>query len=146
MNDLSRAGFKLVYNYTYSHVTTSEEIIGIRSQCSLSTSICVGGNRFDESHLRVLACANCLNVTSHILSNEPLFYEGGAYCYFMDGESFGFAPFLDTIDQNSTGLIGQSSNFTLSWHLNGSGGGRLGNLTDLNDDTNYYKKIYINSA
>jgi hypothetical protein len=59
---------------------------------------------------------------------------------------FGFAPFLDKIDQNSTGLIGQSSNFILSWHLNGSGGGTLGPLTDLNDDTNYYKRIYINSA
>jgi len=75
-----------------------------------------------------------------------LFYEGGAYWHFRDGESFGFAPILDTIDQNSTGLIGQSSNFTLSWHLNGSGGGTLGTLTDLNDGTNYYKKIYVNSA
>ena len=146
MNDLTKAGFKLVYNYTYSHVTTSEEIIGIRSQCTLSTSICVSGNRFDESHLRVLACANCFNVISQFLSNEPLFYEGGAYRHFRDGESFGFASIIDTIDQNSTGLIGQSSNFTLSWHLNGIGGGTLGTLTDLNDDTNFYKKIYINSA
>jgi len=144
MNDLTNLGFKLVYNYTYSHVTTSEEIIDIRSQCTLSTMICVGGNRFDENYLRVLA--NCFNVISQFLSNQPLFYEGGAYWHFRDSESFGFAPFLDTIDQNSAGLIGQSSNFTLSWHLNGSGGGTLGTLTDLNDDTNFYKKIYINSA
>jgi hypothetical protein len=137
---------KLVYNYTYSHVTTSEEIIGIRSQCSLSSIICVGGNRFDESHLRVLACANCFNVISQFLSNQPQFNEGGAYWHFRDGESFGFAPISGTIDQNSTDLIGQSSNFTLSWHLNGSGGGTLGNLTDLNDDTKYYKKIFINPA
>jgi hypothetical protein len=146
MNDLTKAGFKLVYNYTHSHVTTSEEIIDIRSHCTLSTSICVGGNRFDESYLRVLACANCFNVTSQFLSNQPLFYEGGAYWHFRDSESFGFAPILDTIDQNSTSLISQSSNFTLSWHLNGSGGGTLGTLTDLNDDTNFYKKIYVNSA
>jgi hypothetical protein len=146
MNDLTKAGFKLVYNYTYSHVTTSEEIIDIRSQCSVSTIICVGGNRFDEIHLRVLACANCFNVTSQFLSNQPLFYEGGAYWYFKDGESFGFAPIVDTIEQNSSGLIGQSSNFTLSWHLNDRGGGTLGTLTDLRDDTNYYKNIYINSA
>jgi hypothetical protein len=145
MNDLTKAGFQLVYNNTYSHVTTSEEIIDIRSHCTVSTSICVGGNRFDENHLRVLACANCFNVTSQILSNQPQFYEG-AYWYFTDGDSFGFAPILDTIDQNSTGLIGKSSNFTLSWYLNGSGGGTLDTLTDLNDDTNYYKKIYVISA
>ncbi len=100
----------------------------------------------DPFHLRVLACANCFNVTSQFLSNQPQFYKGGAYWHFRDGESFGFALFIDKIDQNSTGLIGQSSNFTLSWHVIGSGGGRLGTLTDLNDDTNYHKKIYINSA
>jgi hypothetical protein len=112
----------------------------------VSTIICVGGNRFDENHLRVLACANCFNVISQFLSNQPQFYEGGAYWHFRDGKSFGFAPIIDTMDQNSADLIGQSSNFTLSWHLNGSGGGTLGTLTDLKDDTNYYKKIYVNSA
>ena len=141
MNDLSRAGFKLVYNYTYSHVTTRSEILSVRSQCTSSTIICVGGNRFDESHLRVLACANCLNATTQTIRNQPQ-YNGGAYWYFTDGKSFGFAPKF-TIDQSSADFFDHSSNLRLSWHLTGADGWRLGDAIWLANET-YYKKIYLN--
>ncbi len=143
MNDLSRAGFKLVYNYPYSHVTTRPEILSVRSQCTSSTIICVGGNRYNETFLRLVACANCLNATTQTIRNQPK-YNGGAYWYFTDGKSFGFSPNF-TIDQNIADVNDQSSNLKLSWHLDGSNGGeRLGNITNLNRDTNYYKKIYLN--
>ena len=143
MNDLTKAGFRLVYNYTYSHITANAEILSIRSQCTSSTIICVGSNRYDETFLRLVACANCLNVTTETILNQPQFY-GGAYWYFTDGYSFGFAPNF-TINQSSADSFDQSSNLRLSWHLVRSNGGwRLGNITYLNDDTNYYKKIYLN--
>jgi hypothetical protein len=143
IDDLTNLGFRLVYNYTYSHVTTRSEILSVRSQCTSSTIICVGGNRYDETFLRLVACANCFYVTTETILNQPQYY-GGAYWYFTDGYSFGFAPIF-TITQNTADTFDQSSNLRLSWHLDGSSGGwRLGFITSLNGDTDYYKKIYLN--
>jgi len=142
MSDLTNLGFRLVYNYTYGHRTTSAEILSIRSQCTPLTIICVGGNRYDESFLRVVACANCLNVTTQTPLNRPQNY-GAAYWYYTENNSFGYAP-DSTITQNSADTYDQSSNLRLSWHIDGrSGGWRLGNVINLNGDTNYYKKVYI---
>jgi hypothetical protein len=142
MSDLTNLGFRLVYNYTYGRPTTSAEILSIRSQCNPLTIICVGGNRYDETFLRVVACANCLNVTTQTLTNQPQKY-GAVYWYFTENQSFGYAP-NSTITQNSADNYDENSNFRLSWHLQGNGGWRLGNVTSLNSDTNYYKKAYIN--
>ena len=143
MNDLTNSGFRLVYNYAYSHVTTTAEILNVRSQCTSSTIICVGGNRYDDTFLRLVACANCFNVTTETILNQPQYY-GGAYWYFTDSYSFGFAPNF-TIDQNTADFFDHSSNLRLSWHLDGSNGGwRLGNITYLNADTYFYKKMYLN--
>ena len=103
----------------------------------------LGGNRYDETFLRLVACANCLNATTQTILNQPQYY-GGAYWYFTDGKSFGFAPNF-TINQTSADSFDQSSNLRLSWHLDGSNGGwRLGNITYLNADTYFYKKMYLN--
>jgi hypothetical protein len=142
MNDLTNLGFRLVYNYTYNHVTTRSEILSVRSQCTSSTIICVGGNRYDETFLRLVGCANCFSVTAETIINQPQFY-GGAYWYFTDGRSFGFAPDF-TIDQNTADFFDHSSNWRLSWHLDGQGGWRLGDAIWLTSDTNFYKTIYLN--
>ena len=143
MSDLTNSGFRLVYNYTYSHATTRAEILSIRSQCTSSTTICVGGNRYDELFLRLVACANCLSVTTETTVNNPRFY-GRAYWYFTNGISFGFAPTY-VIDQNRADVTDLNSNLRLSWHLDGlNGGWRLGCLTDLYSETTYLKKIYLN--
>ncbi len=59
-SDLTNVGFQLVYNFPYNHVTTSAEILNIRSQCNASTLMCVGGSDSvnDPFTLRVVACAN----------------------------------------------------------------------------------------
>jgi hypothetical protein len=143
MKDLTNSGFRLVYNYTYNHITTRAEILSIRSQCTSSTTICVGGNRYNEIFLRLVACANCLSVTTETTLNSPQFY-GRAYWYFTNGLSFGFAP-TNVIYQGSADTTDQSSNLRLSWHLDGvSGGWRLGNAINLSGDTTYLKKIYLN--
>ena len=143
MKDLTNSGFRLVYNYIYNHITTRAEILSIRSQCTSSTTICVGGNRYDEIFLRLVACANCLSVTTETTLNSPQFY-GRAYWYFTNGQSFGFAP-TNVINQGNADVYDQSSNLRLSWHLDGvSGGWRIGNVITLNSDTTYIKKIYLN--
>ena len=124
-----------------SHVTTTAEILNVRSQCTSSTIICVGGNRYDETFLRLVACANCLNATHQTILNEPAYYRG-AYWYFTDGLSFGFSPNY-TINQYSADYFDHSSNLRLSWHLQGSDGWRLGNALWLSNET-FYKKINLN--
>jgi hypothetical protein len=143
MNDLANLGFSLVYDYPYNHVTTRDEIMNIRRQCTPTTTMCVGGNRVNENSLLLLACANCLNVTTDTIINQPRLSEG-TYWYLTDGQSFGFAP-NSQISQTSADTTDQSSNLRLSWHLVvANGGWRLGNITYLNDDTTYYKKMYLN--
>jgi hypothetical protein len=142
MTDLINLGFRLVFNYTYDYATKSAEIFSIQGQCTSSSVICVGGNRFNESVLRVVACVNCLRVTQTNL-NQPQYYDS-AYWYFTQGKSFGYAP-NSTITQNSADSFDNGSNKRLSWHLDQNfGGWRLGDLTSLNSDKNYYKIIYIN--
>ena len=142
MNELTNAGYSLVYDFPYSHVTTRAELLNIRSQCSsLSSLICVGGNRINEDLLLLVACANCLSVTSETIINQPQNYSG-VYWYFTDSQSFGFAP-NSNIDQVSADAYDLYSNLRLSWQLSGGGGYRLGNITDLSSFTDYYKKMYI---
>ena len=108
--------------------------------------MCVGGSDSvnDPFTLRVVACANCLSVTTQTSLNQPMFY-GAAYWYFTDGQSFGFSP-TNTINQYNADSTDLNSNLRVSWHLLGNvGGWRLGNITNLNDDLNYYKKIFINT-
>ena len=142
-NDLLNAGFRLVYNYPYGHYTMNAEILNIRNQCTSNTLICVGGNRPSDSLLRVIACADCLSVTKQTVLNQPKFI-GAAFWYFTDSKSFGFSP-TSTIKQNIADDYDQESNLRVSWHLDVKDGGwRLGDLVRLNNDTNYYKKIFIN--
>jgi hypothetical protein len=124
MTDLINLGFRLVYNYTYDHVTTTAEILSLQRQCTSSSVICVGGNRFNEDILRVVACVNCLKVTQTNL-NQPQYYDA-AYWYFTDNKSFGFAP-SSSIYQNIADTFDTGSNKRLSWHLDKiNGGWRLG--------------------
>ena len=105
--------------------------------------MCVGGSLENDPLLIVIACANCLNVTTQTILNNPQFY-GAAYWYFTINKSFGYSP-TSTITQNDADLYDRDSNFRLSWHLdNFLGGYRLGNLTGLNENTTYSKKIFIN--
>lgn len=104
--------------------------------------MCVGGNRPLDALLRVIACANCLNVTTQTLLNQPKFH-GQAYWYFTANSSFGYSP-TTTINQNSADNYDNSSNLRVSWHLDKNvGGWRLGSLVWLNEDMIYYKKVFL---
>ena len=143
-SELLNAGFRLIFNYPYNHATSTNDILNIRNQCSDDSIICVGGMEppsVTTEILRVLACANCLNVTTQTNLNQPNLV-GEAYWYFTPNYSFGFAP-TSKIDQFNADIFEKTSNLRVSWHLDARGGYRLGNIMSLNTNTNHYKKVFL---
>ena len=135
-------GFKLVYDYPYLHVTTYDDIEAIRDECNTSTIMCVGGGNQVVGLLRVVACANCLTITTLTQYNQTTF-SGSAYWYFLFGYSFGFAP-NPLINLNYGDTQDSMSNMRLSWYLDEVHGGyRLGDMTDLSFDDINYKKVFL---
>ena len=104
--------------------------------------MCVGGGIPANGTLKAVACANCLDITTKTKPNEPSLH-GLAYWYMVPKLSFGFSPSsIITQSQADTSII--ESDLRLSWHLNlNSGGWRIGNITSLNNDNLYYKKIFL---
>ena len=142
ISNLLNLGFKLVYDYPYSHFTSYDEIEAIRAECISSTIMCVGGGNQSDGLLRVVACGNCLNITTLTQLGQTTF-SGSAYWYFAFGYSFGFAP-DPLIDLISADLQDLSSNLRLSWYLDEYNGGyRLGDLIGLFNDNIYYKKVFL---
>ncbi len=146
MNSLTILGFSEVYNYPYSHATFLSEILAIRAQCDSSTIMCVGGGISDNRLLKVVACANCLDITKQTKQNQPKLH-GLAYWYMAPKLSFGFSP-SQTITQNQADTTIIGSELRLSWHLDigNVGGWRLGNITSLNGDNLFYKKIFLKKS
>ena len=144
------SGFELVYDYPYSHATTYDEIEAIRADCISSTIMCVGGGNQSDGLLRVVACGNCLNITTLTQKNQTSF-SMSAYWYYMFGFSFGFAP-NSLILQNTAyieyaDIQDPDSNLRLSWYIDELNGGyRLGNLTNLFFDKTYYKKVFLSDS
>lgn len=117
------------------------ELENIKSQCSNNSVLCAAGGLADSDWLLLISCANCYAVVQPTAINSPMFV-GSAYWYLTENLSFGFAP-NSTINQNLGDIYDTSSPYRLSWHLNGFGGWRLGNLTNLDGDNNYKKYILI---
>ena len=138
--------YNLVYDYSYNHVTTVDEILQIRAMCNSSTLMCVGGSSIDSNDiLRVVACSDCLSITTQTTLNQPVF-SGSAYWYFTSGKSFGFSP-DSLIIQIIADTHEQTSNQRLSWHLDGiSGGWRLGDQIKLNFNAAFSKKVFLKYA
>ena len=108
--------------------------------------MCVGGSGPESDNiLRVMACSDCLNITTQTQLNIPVF-SGSAYWYFTPGVSFGFSP-DSLIIQTYADAHDQYSNQRLSWDLNGIWGGwRLGNIAFLRTNSSYSKKVYLKYA
>ena len=132
------SGYSLSYNYGYNWATTSSEINTIRSYCSASSIICVGGG--DSTTVTLAACGNCLVVTSQTVQNVPVL-DSGVWWYYTPGKSFGYS-LSSSISQNSADTNTDSGAYRLSWHLESSGGWRLGESTSLYS-TNVFKMVFI---
>ncbi|RNA24927.1 kinesin kif17 [Brachionus plicatilis] len=139
LTNLTGSGFSLVYNQHYSHATSMTDLENIKSQCNGFSMLCAAGGLANSDKLLLISCANCHAVLTPTTISSPVFV-GSAYWYLTDGKSFGFAP-DSTINQGSADSHDISSPYRLSWHLTGSGGWRLGNLTNLPD--NVYKKYVL---
>jgi len=143
-SELLNAGFRMFYNNPYNQPTTMYDILNLRNLCVKESIICVGGmepSAVTTGILRVLACANCLSVTTQTNLNQPNLV-GEAYWYFTPNYSFGFAP-TSKIDQFNADIFEKTSNLRVSWHLDARGGYRLGNIMSLNTNTNHYKKVFL---
>lgn len=119
------------YNASYSAVTTSGDINLIRRYCLQNSIFCAAGGRAGSDTLSLIACGNCLVVTDTTEINRPKF-NTAAFWYNTPRKSFGFAP-NSTINQDDADNYFSNDRLRLSWHLNGLGGWRLGNFTNLAD-------------
>ena len=133
MNELLNQGFETVYNEFYSHYTTNNEIINIKSQCNPTSIICVGGAYSNNDTLLLVSCGSCLDILTTTTRDQPRLVNG-AWWYFTPSESFGFSPnssirqvvYADIFDCDAS-LSCKDSN-RLSWHLDIRTGWRIGNI------------------
>ena len=145
VSELTSLGYQEFYSQPYSHATLLSEIMAIRAQCNSATLMCVGGGKPADGTLKVVACTNCFVITTQTAVNRPNF-AGGAFWYLTPSMSFGFAP-NNIITQGQADSATTEPNSRLSWHMDTAlGGWRLGSLTGLNDNTVYYKKVYLKYA
>jgi len=117
----------------YSNSITETDLNNIKTQCNQNSLICVGGAD-SNNNLLLVSCGLCLDILSTTIRNQPRFVNG-AWWYFTPGYSFGFAPnsnikqdFADGFDVISNNWSNLKDSNRLSWHLDGTGGWRLGNI------------------
>jgi len=124
VSDVVNAGYSVILNEAYSFITTETLFQStIRSQCNSASRLCVGGADSTGVTLQLVACGNCLVVTSETVINTPVL-ENGVYWYFTVGKSFGYTAVLP-ITQSSADTQRTIPEKRLSWHLS-SGGFRIG--------------------
>ena len=124
-----------------SNITLNNHITTIRANCSNDTLLCLGGGIKNSDLILTIACGNCLQITTETALNCPVFY-GGAYWYYTNLKSIGFAP-TSQITMNVADTCDLNSNQRLSFHLEGSSGGyRIGSYQS-NSDSTYSKYFYI---
>jgi len=134
INDLLNQGFKIVYDQFYSHNTTYSELLAVKLQCNSNSIICVGGADTGSSNtLLLVSCGSCLDILTNTTANQPRFVNG-AWWYFTNGLSFGFAPnsnikqsYADVFDCDSNNMNCIDSK-RLSYQLHGGAGWRIGNI------------------
>lgn len=105
--------------------------------------MCAGGGATSSDILELVSCGNCYLILTPTTVDMPV-YVGSAYWYMVSGNSFGFSPIYEIL-QNKADTYDQSSPLRLSWHLINSniGGWRLGANTALDYSVLYKKYLLI---
>ena len=103
------------------------------------TRIMLAARHKNSSRLALCAMGRVSVVLRETKENETT-YENGVYFYNWKGRSVGFSA-----DSNiNLGTADLSSGLEkLSWHLTGRGGYRCGELTKLNDSTEWEKLVFF---
>ncbi len=145
ISTLLNNGYITIYNKTYDYNTKDAEISEIKNNCVDDSILCVGGGARGDDNMRLVSCGNCLSVLAVTLVNKPN-YVGSAYWYYTPTRSFGFSP-TNSISQNSCDNSNLADNFRLCWHTNNIDGGyRVGNLYNLNTNSDYSKYVFLKTS
>lgn len=70
ISKLINSGFKQIYNKPYFKPTYTYEIEDIRKLCNDTTILCAGGGIKGDKALTLVACGDCLVVTSKTERNS----------------------------------------------------------------------------
>ncbi len=142
ISDMKSQGYRVIYDYLYSHDTTWTELNAVKSTCTSQSILCAGGASVNSDNLLVISCGNCLSILTPTQPNQPVLVNG-AYWYFANNLSFGYAP-NSIISQGQADTNDMGSNTRISWHIvPGNGGWRLGSKNSLNNDNNYRKIMLL---
>lgn len=134
ISDLKRDGWRIIYEHDYAHPTTFDEIYFYDS----SGFYCVGA--YETNQDKLILCAfgdqnifkeNKLTGFCEILCND-------VFWYLRKGSSFGFSDKKEISLFQADTMNGDKR---LSWHLEGSGGYRIGDMINLNNSKQYNKII-----
>jgi hypothetical protein len=135
------ASWEIIYDFTYGHVTTVEELRALKLRCK--KQIIVGAIQGSSSTILDIAA---MGPSEILLLDSPLNEAtkfGNVNWYLTPDYSFGFAPSSSTVNCFCAdyGERDNSEN-RLSWHLSGDGGYRAGVFKDLVHN-NQWRKIIM---
>ena len=116
--------FRLIYDESYSHPTTLQELLGLLGKYGEKRLICVGGMKPQGEVVSLCAFGLMGNVMRETGRNRPNKW-GEVFWYLTDGQSFGFSPAVK-VNQSSADIEDKGDQFRLSWNLQGGGGWRIG--------------------
>ncbi len=134
-------GFKIVYQQSYDTVTYRNDIEIIKNQCGYRTTLCLAGGKVGSDRLELIACGNCMKITTETSRNSPNLIESN-YWYYHPGLSMGFSRSPNII-QEPYDIYDLNDNLILSWTLDHLEKSRLGALLP---GSNYNKYIFIKDS
>ncbi len=136
-----------MYNVSYDHPTSYNELVNLKKTCNSNSIICVAGSQNGSDTLILISCGNCMSILSDTKVNHPI-KVNGAYWYLTHPKSFGFSSkFL--IEQKDCDVFDCENDTCtdskrLCWHIGGSSGGwRLGSLVYKKNNFNFRKIIFL---
>jgi len=127
--------WKQVYCADYSDRTKSKML----KELSKYRFMAVGARKRGSNTLELVAMGTTESVLQPTVDNETNFHNG-LFWYFNEKKSFGFA---ESAKVTLSVADSMSGNKRLSWHLEGDGGYRLGNIVKLNNSSEFEKVIWV---
>ena len=137
-------GFKNVYDFPYSHGSTTEELRNIANNYP-NSKVCVGARYKDLETISVLGCGDSQSIFNITTSKDSAFLHKGAYWYLnSQNNAFGFSGIQNISLYSSCDLRTENAGQRLCWIFDtGVGGYRAGVDTKLYYDDNWRKVIYL---
>ena len=100
--------------------------------------VAVAARKKDDDNLILVGVGKGKKVFKETLSVNKTNFDNGCYWYYMKNKSLGFSN-VDKIELECADTV--DGEMRISWHLEGSGGYRIGNSKKLNKSAEYEKII-----